>query len=63
MARLLLNGALESSIPKNKIKIILDERIALLTAIENSKPGDIIVIFFENYQALIDIIKKFVDID
>jgi cyanophycin synthetase len=63
VARLLLNGALESSIPKNKIKIILDERIALLTAIENSKPGDIIVIFFENYQALIDIIKKFVDID
>ena len=28
---------------KNKIKIILDERIALLTAIENSKPRDIVI--------------------
>lgn len=63
VANLLLKGAYESSISKDNIKVILDERIALLTALDNSKPGDIIIIFFENYEALIDIIKNSLHID
>jgi len=57
VADLLLNGVLSSGFNKKSADIILDEKEALKSAIDNSNDGDIIIVFFEEYLPLLDLVK------
>ena len=58
MARLLEKGVLLSG-EKKFYKIILDEKEALKEALKTSLKGDIIVVFYEKLQPLIDVINEY----
>lgn len=58
MARLLEKGVLLSR-EKKFYKIILDEKEALKEALKTSLKGDIIVVFYEKLQPLIDVINEY----
>ena len=58
MARLLEKGVLLSG-EKKFYKIILDEKEALKEALKTSLKGDIIVVFYEELQPLIDVINEY----
>ncbi|MDY4078497.1 MAG: cyanophycin synthetase [Clostridium sp.] len=58
MARLLEKGVLLSG-EKKFYKIILDEKEALKEALKISLKGDIIVVFYEELQPLIDVINEY----
>ena len=58
MARLLEKGVLLSR-EKKFYKIILDEKEALKEALKTSLKGDIIVVFYEELQPLIDVINQY----
>ena len=58
VADILKQGVKSSDFNMNNLQLILDESYALTSAIEKSLPGDLIVIFFENYEPLLDIIKE-----
>lgn len=58
VARLLEFGAVSAGKAKKSMKIILSETEALETAMENAKPGDLIVIFYEKLDPLLEIIKR-----
>ncbi|MGG7176947.1 cyanophycin synthetase [Clostridium paraputrificum] len=48
---------------KNKSKVVLDECDAFREAINNSSSGDIIIVFYECLEPLLDIIKEYNSID
>lgn len=58
VAKLLEEGVNISKNKKLKYEIVLDEKDALNIAIENSSPGDVIIIFFEKYEPLLELIKE-----
>lgn len=59
VAKLLEKGINMSSRSREvKCETILDETEALKAAIENSRPGDMIIVFFEKYEPLLEIIKE-----
>lgn len=58
MAKLLEKGVLLSG-EKKFYKIILDEKEALKEALKTSLKGDIIVVFYEELQPLIDVINEY----
>lgn len=59
VAELLKKGVMESGvIDEINVKILENEREALIEAIDNAKPGDVIMVFFEKYQPLLDIVKS-----
>jgi cyanophycin synthetase len=58
VAEILQKGAYLSGIDRGNVEIILDEKAAFLKALENSKNGDLIIIFFEKYEPLLKIIKE-----
>lgn len=59
VAELLKKGVMESGLVDIKnIKILENEREALIDALDKSKPGDIIMVFFEKYEPLLDIVKS-----
>lgn len=58
VAEILQQGVLASGFDIESQKIILDEKEALKYALENSLPGDVIVVFFEEYLPLVQIIKE-----
>lgn len=58
MARLLEKGVLLSG-ERKFYKIILDEKEALKEALKTSLKGDIIVVFYEELQPLIDVINQY----
>ncbi|WP_315116654.1 cyanophycin synthetase [uncultured Clostridium sp.] len=58
VASLLKKGVIKSGIDERNIKIILEEKQALKKAIEECRKGDLIIIFFENYEPLLEIVKK-----
>jgi cyanophycin synthetase len=57
VARILEKGVLKHKKTKN-IDIILDEVEALDSAINNSIDGDVIVVFFEEFERLVDYLKE-----
>lgn len=57
IASILKKGVISSGLNKEKLEIILDERYALEKAIDNSKEGDLIIIFFEKLEPLMDVIR------
>ncbi|WP_032121281.1 cyanophycin synthetase [Clostridium amazonitimonense] len=58
IARLLYKGAVSSAKNPKYMEIILEEEEALQKAIDNAESGDIVMVFFENYTPLRDLIKK-----
>lgn len=58
VASLLEQGVRQTSFNTKNMSIILNEREALLEAIKSSKKGDLIIVFFENYEPLLNIIKN-----
>lgn len=58
ISKLLQTGVMDGGLNQNNIEIILDEEEALKTAINNALSGDLIIIFFEQYKPLLDIVKQ-----
>jgi len=59
VAKILYRGALSSGISKDSVKIVPDEVDALRQALQKAGKGDVIVVFFEKMQALVDVIKEY----
>ena len=59
VARLLEKGLFIGGMPKENIKIILSETEALKSAMAEAKPGDIIAIFYEKFEPVINVIQQF----
>lgn len=58
VAQLLYQGALGVGMGPEKIKVTASEEKALELALEQAKPGDLIVIFYEKFKPLQEILKK-----
>lgn len=58
VARLLEEGALSKGMSKDQIEIILSETGALEKAMNNAYAGDLIVVFYEKLEPILDTIKK-----
>lgn len=58
IAKLLERGVIKSGFDHKKLKVILDERDALEKAIDSSRPGDLIITFFEEYNPLVELVKN-----
>jgi len=64
VADLLRKGVLTSSFHKMNMEIVLEETEAFKTALDFAEPEDIVIVFFDQAEALIDIMRsKIVDID
>ena len=57
VAELLKEGALNAGMDPRNIQVILSEVRALRTAMKNAKAGDLIIIFYENFEPVIAAIK------
>lgn len=57
-AKLLEKGILSSSFNPKNMEIVLNEVEALKKAIENSRQGDLIIIFFEKFEPLVSLVKE-----
>lgn len=60
VAKLLEQGAIKGGIDRKKIKTILKETEALRAAMYNAEAGDLIVVFYEKYQPIIEVIEEFI---
>lgn len=58
VAHLIEKGVLKSKFNKNNIKIILQESEAFKKALDLASPGDVVIMFFEKYEPIIEIIKS-----
>lgn len=58
IAELLKKGCQLGSISESEITIELSEEKALEMAIANAEPGDIIVVFYEEYEPLVRVVEK-----
>lgn len=57
VADLLEKGALSSNLYYKSIEKVLDEQAAFSKALNSAEPGDIVIVFFEQYEPLLKIIK------
>lgn len=60
-AELLKRGALEAGFPGERISTILSEPEAVLRALEDGKPGDLLIIFYEDYEEVMSVISDFAE--
>lgn len=58
IASILEKGVVESGFDRKKVEIMLDEVDALEKAIDTSRPGDLIIIFFEDLEPLAQLVKE-----
>ncbi len=58
VADLLLEGVLDSGIEPNQVEIILDEVSAAEAALEAALPGDLVLIFYEKYEPVVDLVTR-----
>lgn len=59
VAELLKKGVMEAGLlDESKVKILENEREALVEALDNAKVGDVIMVFLEKYEPLLDIVKS-----
>lgn len=58
VAEILKNGVLSTGYSENSFEIVLNEKEALNIAIDKGKPGDVIVVFFEEFNPLVNLIKE-----
>lgn len=59
VADLLKKGCILGKLAEQQINIVLNEQEALFKAMKNAKSGDTIIVFYEEYQPLIDVIETF----
>jgi cyanophycin synthetase len=52
-------GAVEAGMAQEKIEVVPDEAEALKKAIDNAEDGDVIVVFFEKRERLVDVINSY----
>jgi cyanophycin synthetase len=57
VANLLEKGALSSNLYFKSIEKVLDEQAAFAKALDSAEPGDIVIVFFEEYEPLLKIVK------
>ncbi len=57
VAKLLEKGVLDSGFNSKNIKTVLNESEALEDAIYSSKPGDLVIVFFEKFEPLVNLVK------
>lgn len=57
IADILEKGVIKSGFSKRRVRIVLDEVKALEEAIDNARIGDLIIIFFEELQPLVEVVK------
>ncbi|PRR82236.1 cyanophycin synthetase [Clostridium vincentii] len=57
-SRLVEKGILKSKLNSSNIKIVLNEAEAFKNALDLARPGDTVVMFFEKYEPIIDIITS-----
>ncbi|NLG32934.1 MAG: cyanophycin synthetase, partial [Syntrophomonadaceae bacterium] len=62
IADLLYKGALGGGAREDNIKIILSETEALSLAIRNALPGDLIVMFYENFEKALEVVQKYASV-
>jgi cyanophycin synthetase len=60
VAKILEEGAIKGGMDRKKIKTILKETEALKAAMYHAEAGDLIVVFYEKYQPIIDVIEEFI---
>ena len=58
-AELLRRGALDAGITPDRITTILAEEEAVLAALEAARPGDLVVVFYEQYDKVLAVINSF----
>ena len=58
VAELLEQGIKASRMNPNNYRVILDEKEALNRAIDDAKPGDVIIVFFEKHEPLLKLVKE-----
>ncbi len=58
IADLLKKGVLETGFKNSNISIVLDEEEALKKAIDFSEPGDLVIMFFEEFEPAANIVKE-----
>jgi cyanophycin synthetase len=58
ISKLLEFGVISSGKSRDSIEIILPETEALEAAMENGKPGDLIIIFYEKLDPVLEVIKR-----
>jgi cyanophycin synthetase len=58
VAKILESGVMTSNFNSNNMEIILDEVEALNKAIDNANPGDLVIVFFEEYEPLLNLVKE-----
>lgn len=63
IADIIKKGVIKSGFNERKINVILDEKEALKKAIEDSIEGDLIIIFFENLDPLVKLVKEKINMD
>lgn len=60
VAKMLEQGAIRGGMKRENIKIILKETEALKAAMYMAEPGDLIIVFYEKYQPVVDTINEFI---
>ncbi|MDK2992793.1 MAG: cyanophycin synthetase [Clostridiales bacterium] len=58
VSRLLQQGALKAGMPKSSMNIVLSETDAISAAMGQAQPGDIVIVFYERLEPILDAIKK-----
>lgn len=59
VAQLLKQGCTLGKLSEAQITIELNEKQALIKAMENAKPGDTIIVFYEEYEHLVDSVEGY----
>ncbi|MCX7745887.1 MAG: cyanophycin synthetase [Clostridia bacterium] len=59
IADLLLNGCVSGGLKKENIQVINSELKALEIAILDAQPGDLIVMFYEEFESAVDLIERY----
>lgn len=57
-AELLLQGALSSGMKRERIEVVLKEDEAVMRAAQTANPGELIVVFYENYDNVLKTLKN-----
>lgn len=60
-AELLRRGILDAGFPKERIATVLPEREAVTRALTNAQSGDLVVVFYEKYDVVMEAIHEFRD--
>jgi cyanophycin synthetase len=58
IANILRKGVLSSGFDDKNIRVVLDEVAALEEALDIAEPGDIVIIFFEEYDPLLQLVRR-----